>query len=199
MQKSAERWHIAALQSQQAKLSQHLQNGTLVGYRPSEQEILTSMMLLYFELISPSATASWLKHLSGVAILLQLRGPEHCQTGAMNLLFRSLRLLMVYCSLRSGEPSTFASKQWQTVPFVLSGKTDIDRLIDILLLASNLLTTVGVKNSTSEKGMAYSTGPSLQVSITELLAQVTLHEKQYRHMTCYVSNEQTVSVKASEN
>lgn len=101
IQHVAKRWYIAALQTQRVGLSLYLKSATAVPGMPGEQEICTSMMLLYFELIKPSVTASWLKHLSGVTSLLQLRGPEGCQSGITHLFFRSLRLLTVRCSPRS--------------------------------------------------------------------------------------------------
>lgn len=94
-QRAAEHCYIVALQSQRARLTPYLNSSAPVRYVPDDQEIFTSMMLLYFELINPSSTGSWLKHLHGVTSLLQLRGLESCQTGAMHCLFRSLRLLEV--------------------------------------------------------------------------------------------------------
>lgn len=92
--RAAEHCYVAALRSQRSRLTPYL-NSPSSPYIPDDQEVFTSMMLLYFELISPSSTASWLKHLHGVTSLLQLRGPESCQTGGLHPLFRSLRLLEV--------------------------------------------------------------------------------------------------------
>ena len=93
-QRAAQHCYVAALQSQRARIAPFL-NGPSPLYVPDDQEIFTSMMLLYFELINPSSTASWLKHMHGVINLLVLRGPNSCRTGSLHLLFRSLRFLEV--------------------------------------------------------------------------------------------------------
>lgn len=95
VQQAAQNWYIAALERQRLRISLYLEDVGSNPSVPSEEEICTSMMLLYFELIKPSVTASWLKHLSGVTRLLQQRGPENCQSGVTHLIFRSLRLLAV--------------------------------------------------------------------------------------------------------
>lgn len=97
-QRAAEHCYVAALRTQRARIAPFLSSSPFC-YVPDDQEIFTSMMLLYFELINPSSTASWLKHMQGVMSLLALRGPKSCQSGAIHLLFRSLRFLEVSLSI----------------------------------------------------------------------------------------------------
>ncbi|KAL7947557.1 hypothetical protein V8C42DRAFT_318111 [Trichoderma barbatum] len=170
-QRAAEHCYIAALQSQRARLAPYL-NGSTSHYIPDDQEVFTSMMLLYFELISPSSTASWLKHLDGVTSLLQLRGVESCQVGAMHLLFRSLRLLEAYSSFRKRRASVFASEEWLTTPFAISGKSDMDRLVDILLLAPHLFKNVGLDNNPF-------LNTSSTISVDDLSVQLGLYKERY--------------------
>ncbi|KAE8366829.1 hypothetical protein BDV27DRAFT_124842 [Aspergillus caelatus] len=96
-------------------------------------------MLMYYELLNPAVTSSWVAHLQGTAELLLLRGPQNCQTGASHLLFRSIRLLMAHASLRTQNTSCFASPEWSDVPFARSKKTAIDTLLDAIHKASILL------------------------------------------------------------
>ncbi|KAL7906488.1 hypothetical protein GGI35DRAFT_458241 [Trichoderma velutinum] len=170
-QRAAEHCYIAALRSQRSRLTPYLDCSTS-QYIPDDQEVFTSMMLLYFELISPSSTASWLKHLHGVTSLLQLRGAESCQAGGLHLLFRSLRLLEAFSSFRHRRPSAFASEEWRTIPFAISGKSDTDRIIDIILVVPNLLKTGGLDND-----------PFLHiqsaVSVEELSTELGVYKERY--------------------
>ncbi|KAL6872519.1 hypothetical protein HDV57DRAFT_505377 [Trichoderma longibrachiatum] len=169
-QHAAEHCYIAALRSQRARIAPFLSLPSS-RYGPNDEEIFTSMMLLYFELINPSSTASWLKHMHGVMSLLVLRGPKSCQTGAMHLLFRSLRFLEAYVSFRNRKASVFASEDWRTIPFTASGKSDIDRLIDILLLAPHLFSNKASDGSTSFSGST--------VSVEHLSAELSVYSERY--------------------
>ncbi|EHK17301.1 uncharacterized protein TRIVIDRAFT_205899 [Trichoderma virens Gv29-8] len=170
-QRAAEHCYIAALRTQRARITPYL-NCSASHYVPDDQEIFTSMMLLYFELICPSSTASWLKHLHGVTSLLQLRGAESCQVGGMHLLFRSLRFLEAYSSFRKRRPSVFASEAWRTIPFAISGKSDTDRLVDILLLAPNLFNDMGFDDN-------HFLDTSSAVSIEGLSAELSVYKERY--------------------
>ncbi|KAL7934683.1 hypothetical protein V8C35DRAFT_301589 [Trichoderma chlorosporum] len=170
--RAAEQCYVAALRSQRVRLTPYL-SCPASHYVPDDQEVFTSMMLLYFELISPSSTASWLKHLRGVTSLLQLRGVESCQAGGMHLLFRSLRLLEAYSSFRTRRPSVFASEEWRTVPFAISGKNDMDALVDILLLAPNLFKNEGL----DENSPLHDTSSAL--SIKGLSAELSVYKERY--------------------
>lgn len=98
IEREADRWYTVALSRQRSWLSSRYFPRGGVGDRtpiPTDQEICTSMMLLYFELIRPTAVASWMKHFSGACRLMELRGPINCQTGVSRLLLQSLRVLNV--------------------------------------------------------------------------------------------------------
>ncbi|KAL6872117.1 hypothetical protein J3F83DRAFT_733865 [Trichoderma novae-zelandiae] len=169
-QRAAERSYVAALQSQRARIA-HFLNCSSSHRVPDDQDIFASMMLLYFELINPSSTASWLKHMHGVISLLVLRGPKNCQTGAIHLLFRSLRFLEAYVSFRKRRASVFASEEWRIIPFATSGKSDIDRLLDILLLAPHLF------NNKASDGSCFI--PDSTISVNDLSAQLSVYRDRY--------------------
>ncbi|KAL6694418.1 hypothetical protein J3F84DRAFT_376788 [Trichoderma pleuroticola] len=170
-QRAAEQCYIAALRSQRSRLTPYL-NSSTSHYIPDDQEVFTSMMLLYFELISPSSTGSWLKHLHGVTSLLQLRGAESCQAGGLHLLFRSLRLLEAFSSFRNRRLSAFASEEWRTIPFAISGKNDMDKLVDILLVLPNLLKSGGLDNDSLLHTKS-------AVSVEELSAELSIYKERY--------------------
>lgn len=98
IEKEAGRWYLVALSRQRSWLSARYSRGggcrdqTLI---PTDQEICTSMMLLYYELIRPTAVASWMTHFSGACQLMELRRPINCQTGVSKLFLQSLRVLNV--------------------------------------------------------------------------------------------------------
>ncbi|KAL6800838.1 hypothetical protein GGI42DRAFT_327013 [Trichoderma sp. SZMC 28013] len=169
--REAEHCYVAALRSQRSRLTPYL-NSSNSPYIPDDQEVFTSMMLLYFELISPSSTASWLKHLHGVTSLLQLRGAESCQAGGLHLLFRSLRLLEAFSSFRNRRLSAFASEEWRTIPFAISGKNDMDKLVDILLVLPNLL-------KARELGNVSFLHTKSSVSVEELSAELSVYKERY--------------------
>lgn len=98
IEREADRWYMVALSRQRAWLSARYSPRGATGDQdliPTDQEICTSMMLLYFELIRPTAVASWMKHFSGACRLMELRKPIHCQTDTSRLLLQSLRVLNV--------------------------------------------------------------------------------------------------------
>lgn len=98
IEKEAVRWYVVALTRQRQWLSRRYSAIDDYGARgliPTDQEICTSMMLLYFELIRPTAVASWMQHFSGACQLMVLRGPSNCQKGVSRLFLQSLRVLNV--------------------------------------------------------------------------------------------------------
>jgi hypothetical protein len=91
----ADHWNLLALQAQRVSITRNTVNSEAHSHIPSIEEICTTLMLLYYELIRPSTTGSWLRHLQGFSQMVFLLGPQHCQSGALHLFLRALRLLMV--------------------------------------------------------------------------------------------------------
>lgn len=97
--KEADRCYARALQTQQGHTKWHIKKATdtcsmRMGL-PSEQDIGSSLMLMYYELLNPSFIGSWMTHFRACCQLLMLRGPENCQDGPCHVIFRSMRLMMV--------------------------------------------------------------------------------------------------------
>lgn len=90
MKLEAARWYAMALQNERAYV-QHL-----LRRPPDPEDICAPLMLMYYELIRPTATGGWTKHLIGASRLMELAGPEKYQTGAPHMLFKALRLLAVF-------------------------------------------------------------------------------------------------------
>jgi hypothetical protein len=91
----ADQWNLAAIQAQRVSLAGNAAKCKTSHHITSTKDICTSMMLLYYELIRPSAIGSWLGHLRGLSQMIFLLGPQECQSDAPHLFFRVLRLLMV--------------------------------------------------------------------------------------------------------
>ncbi|KAI9038460.1 Zn(II)2Cys6 transcription factor [Aspergillus affinis] len=132
----ASRCYAHALRGQSVSVNQCLEGFggqiTVPSKVPTEEDIYASLMLMYYELISPASIGSWITHLRGTAQLLLLRGPQNCQTGAIHLVFRSVRLLLAQASITIQEQSCFASPTWCDMPFALSKKTALDILLDAM-------------------------------------------------------------------
>ena len=92
MQKEADRWYTFALNMQRTWLERFVaQNNASQSHAiPTEEEICASMMLLYFELIRPTMTASWMKHLNGACQLVEMRGPGKLSTRGFTFISSSI-------------------------------------------------------------------------------------------------------------
>ena len=91
----ADHWTLMALQGQRASIARNAAKRTSHPHIPTAEDICTTLMLLYYELIRPSVIGSWLGHLRGLGQMIFLLGPQNCQSGVLHLFFRTLRLLMV--------------------------------------------------------------------------------------------------------
>jgi hypothetical protein len=93
IQTEAYRWYAKALESQR----NFIQGDTtaLPKTIPAAEEILSPIILALFELVSSTTPTGWLNHVMGAATMLQMRGPEGCQTGLAHLVFRAVRPVVV--------------------------------------------------------------------------------------------------------
>jgi hypothetical protein len=99
MQREAMWWYTYTLRLQSIGVGQYMQPPPSMPTIPTPDDLCISMMLMYYELIHPTSPGSWVRHLYGAARLLELRGPENCQSGFPHVLFRALRLLVVRKSI----------------------------------------------------------------------------------------------------
>lgn len=95
----ADKCYARALEIQRGRIRRRIKRSTETEDTPtklpSEQDISASLMLMYYELLSPSFIGSWMMHFKACCQLLVLRGPENCQDGPCHAIFQSLRLMMV--------------------------------------------------------------------------------------------------------
>ncbi|KIM98237.1 hypothetical protein OIDMADRAFT_31062 [Oidiodendron maius Zn] len=192
MKVEANQWYATALHEEQAHVQQ------LLYHRPTPEDICAPLLLMYYELIHPTTTGGWMKHLVGASKLVELIGPENCQTGLCHSLFRALRLLMACLSISSGKISHFASAQWCTIPFTQNPKQPSDNLIDLLFSASKYL-------SIFDPQLGGYTAQHLvdqEDSLILLINKLTEVESQYRlqmempldyHMQCQATDAEKVA------
>ncbi|KIN09111.1 hypothetical protein OIDMADRAFT_107806 [Oidiodendron maius Zn] len=128
-----------ALQGQRASIARNAAKRTSHPHIPTAEDICTTLMLLYYELIRPSVIGSWLGHLRGLGQMIFLLGPQNCQSGVLHLFFRALRLLMAYYSAWTCTSSFLASQEWATVPFAQAGTTACDDVVTVLLSLPSLI------------------------------------------------------------
>lgn len=79
--------------------------------------------------------SSWVRHICGVAALMQMSGPQICADRTSFEIFRSQRLLMTLSALVTGSSTFLASKKWKEMPWELQGlqKRHMDHLLDIVV------------------------------------------------------------------
>lgn len=125
------KWYARGLEAQRQSLQ-------LAAKAPSrviltDEAVCTSIMLSLFETMISTTPTGWLRHYDGAAKMLEMMGPERCQSQFTNKLFRTTRLATVLIGMTLDVPCVFASEVWTTIPFALHPKAPIDKLVDILL------------------------------------------------------------------
>ncbi|KAI8716930.1 hypothetical protein NCS52_00987600 [Fusarium sp. LHS14.1] len=153
--READRCYARALKTQRGRIKRQItrskETEDMSTEIPSEQDISASLMLMYYELLSPSFVGSWMTHFKACCQLLVLRGPENCQDGPCHVMFRSLRLIMAHVSTRTASGACFNTKDWYTVPFAKSTKAATDILIDIIYDVSKLQIAVSAEDEETER------------------------------------------------
>jgi hypothetical protein len=109
IQMEAYRWYAKALEGQR-KFLQKDRLG-LSRTMPNEGDILSSVVLSLFELVSSTTPMGWIDHQLGAASMMQMRKPENCRDGLVHLIFRSMRfsVVSVGSSATSARPECNAS------------------------------------------------------------------------------------------
>ena len=80
-----------------------------------DEVILSIATLSILECLVPTGQESYLKHMVGLERLLELRGPGSLCSPKSIELYKSVRHLILFASLRTGKPSILARPEWQTV------------------------------------------------------------------------------------
>lgn len=89
------RWYDRGLESQRLQLQTMVQQHKRVL---DESTVLVPLLFCMFEVVMSTEEDAWIGHTQGAAKLLDMIGPQRCQTGQMHHLFRSVRISAV-CSL----------------------------------------------------------------------------------------------------
>ncbi|KAI4088240.1 MAG: hypothetical protein L6R37_008230 [Teloschistes peruensis] len=131
LQTEASDWYGRGMAEQRTEL-EHLST------HPDNQQLsftglLAPVMFSMFESIMVTSAAGSAQHLHAASRMLEILGPEACQNGVANSLFRSIRVAMIYVLLSWDIAPALASEAWCTIPYTHRPKTIIDVLDDILL------------------------------------------------------------------
>lgn len=95
MQNEACRWYDKGLEKQMLESQQtqlKLANGENVDDTLGVAAICAPILFSLFESLMTTSFAAWASHLRGAIKMLEMRGPENCQSGIIHQLFRTARL-----------------------------------------------------------------------------------------------------------
>lgn len=158
IQVEACRWYEKGLESQRLESQRtqlQLLHGDSVHLRLDAVTISAPLMFSVFESMMSTSFAAWSQHVKAAGKMIEMRGPENCQSGLIYRLFRTVRIgtvslarsgslsaqalgsrltnMQIYVGMTFEQPSVFASEEWCRIPFLKEGKNPMDRLGDILL------------------------------------------------------------------
>ena len=95
MQAEACYWYDKGLEKQRLDSQQtqrQLANGVNIDESLGVATICAPILFSLFESLMDTSFAAWASHLKGAVRMLEMRGPENCQSGVIHQLFRSARL-----------------------------------------------------------------------------------------------------------
>ncbi|KAK3170140.1 hypothetical protein OEA41_009526 [Lepraria neglecta] len=136
IQVEACRWYDKGLESQRLESQRtqlQLLHGDSVHQRLDAVTISAPLMFSVFESMMSTSFAAWSQHVKAAGKMIEMRGPENCQSGLIHHLFRTVRIGAIYMGMTFERPSVFASEEWCRIPFLKEGKNPMDRLGDVLL------------------------------------------------------------------
>ncbi|OJJ45967.1 hypothetical protein ASPZODRAFT_17397 [Penicilliopsis zonata CBS 506.65] len=107
-----------------------------------DEVILTVATLAILESLVPTSPNSYLQHMLGLERLLELRGPRSFSPLSA-VLFKSVRHMILFASLRTGKPSILARAEWKQALRETCSEEEMqeqdlfDILADCTVLANN--------------------------------------------------------------
>ncbi|KAF2496716.1 hypothetical protein BU16DRAFT_560037 [Lophium mytilinum] len=125
------RWYSTSLQSQRENLE--LERVGRDERDTSVAAICVAILLSTFESMISTTPLGWLQHSEGAVKVIEILGPEACQSGLLHSLFRSVRHGAVAVSMTLEEPSIFSTDMWNTIPFELQPPSEFDELVGLML------------------------------------------------------------------
>ncbi|KAF3904880.1 hypothetical protein ABW20_dc0106900 [Dactylellina cionopaga] len=78
-----------------------------------DEVILCVATFAILECLVPTGSKNFLKHMIGLERLLELRGPGSYCSPISGELYKSVRHMIIFASLRTGKPSILAKKEWE--------------------------------------------------------------------------------------
>ncbi|KAJ6255801.1 hypothetical protein Dda_9411 [Drechslerella dactyloides] len=78
----------------------------------SDDVLLAVSTLAILECLVPTGPRNYLKHMIGLERLLELRGPASCSSISFEI-YKSVRHMILFASLRTGRPSILAREEWK--------------------------------------------------------------------------------------
>ncbi|KAF2190115.1 hypothetical protein K469DRAFT_699711 [Zopfia rhizophila CBS 207.26] len=80
-----------------------------------DEVILSVVTLAMLECLVPTGPKYYLRHMIGLERLLELRDPSSYCSPKSSELYKSVRHMILFASLRTGKPSILARAEWKTV------------------------------------------------------------------------------------
>ncbi|KAF2117209.1 hypothetical protein BDV96DRAFT_571709 [Lophiotrema nucula] len=109
-----------------------------------DEVILSVAALAILECLVPTGTGNHLKHMLGLEKLLELRDPANFSSWESIELYKSIRHMVLFATLRTGKPSIFARPEWKSVLRLYCSDDELqeeelfDVLADCTVLSSEL-------------------------------------------------------------
>jgi hypothetical protein len=106
------------------QLNSHLAQPDL---QTTNETILTALTCMLLEIFLPTGPNNFLKHMRGIEIMLEIRGPPNDPDGETALIFHGLRLLCIIGALATSRPSLYSREEWKRVPCIQKDEAGILR------------------------------------------------------------------------
>lgn len=80
--------------------------------------ILSVISLIILEAFVPTGRKSYLKHMSGLEKLLELRGPNFHRSPRSREMLKGVRRMIILASMKRRQPSILAREEWKSIPWM---------------------------------------------------------------------------------
>ncbi|EPE28338.1 hypothetical protein GLAREA_09458 [Glarea lozoyensis ATCC 20868] len=98
-----------------------------------------SMCLTLSEVLFPTTTDGWRRHIQGISDLMQLIGPDVHRSGAAYKLFVGFRPLLVTEAFIARKATFVASQEWISIPFQFNTASPMQTLLSYATIIPSLL------------------------------------------------------------
>jgi hypothetical protein len=80
--------------------------------------LLSVIALVLLEIFMPTGREHYLKHMSGLEKLLELRGPNSHHSPRSRETLKGVRRMIILASMRKRKPSILAREEWKSIPWM---------------------------------------------------------------------------------